>query len=145
MSDQRPPKLIWFSHFVPFPPRGGNLQRSFNLIRQASHSYEIHLIALNLQGELSQQLRGYEAELKQYCESVEICDRPCPWRGRRWWAEAMFSPVFSAPFSCRALFSPTILAHWKQLLNTHVGSLLHFDSIDLALYADSAKDFPKIL
>jgi hypothetical protein len=27
-------KLVWFSHFVPFPPKGGNLQRSFNLILQ---------------------------------------------------------------------------------------------------------------
>jgi polysaccharide biosynthesis protein PslH len=145
MTEQRPMKLIWFSHFVPFPPQGGNLQRSFNLIRQASQSYEIHLLALNLQGESPQQLRSYEAELKRYCESVEICELPFPWRGGRWWAEAMCSPLFSAPFSCRALFSKTILARWKQLLKTHSDALLHFDSIDLALYADSAKDFRKIL
>lgn len=138
-------KLIWFSHFVPFPPRGGNLQRSFNLIRQASHSYEIHLIALNPQGEPPQQLRGFETELKQYCESVDICDLPFPWRGGRWWAEAMWSPLFSAPFSCRALFSKAILARWERLLSAHPAALLHFDSIDLALYADAAKDFRKVL
>jgi len=138
-------KLIWFSHFVPFPPRGGNLQRSFNLIRQASHSYEIHLISLNLQGEPSQQLLAHKAELKQYCESVEICELPFPWRGSRWWAGAICSPFFSAPFSCRALFSQAILSRWKQLLNMHPGALLHFDSIDLALYAPSARDFRKVL
>lgn len=138
-------KLLWLSHFVPFPPRGGNLQRSFNLIRQVSHSYEVHLLTLNLQGEPPQQLRAYEAELKHYCKSVEICELPFPWRGRRWWAEAMRSPLFSVPFSCRALFSKAILARWERLLNTHAGALLHFDSIDLALYADSAKNFRKVL
>jgi polysaccharide biosynthesis protein PslH len=145
MSELASMKIIWFSHFVPFPPRGGNLQRSFNLIRQASQFHEVHLIALNLQGEPPDQLRRYETELKQYCQSIELCELPFPWRGRRWWAEAMSSPLFKAPFSCRALFSRPILARWKQLLNAHADALLHFDSIDLALYADSANGFRKVL
>jgi glycosyltransferase involved in cell wall biosynthesis len=145
MNEPHPMKLIWFSHIVPFPPRGGNLQRSFNLLREASRSYEIHLMALNLQGEPLDRIRGYEAELRQYCEDVEICELPFPWGGPRWWAEAMCSPLFRAPFSCRALFSGAILARWKELLGSHPGALLHFDSIDLALYADSAKAFRKVL
>jgi glycosyltransferase involved in cell wall biosynthesis len=138
-------KLIWFSHFVPFPPRGGNLQRSFNLIRQASRSHEIHLLALNLQGERRVQTEEYAGALGQYCESVEICDLPFPWRGARWWFEAAASPAFSRPFSSRALFSKTILGRWELLLKTRPDALLHFDSIDLALYADSARNFRKVL
>jgi glycosyltransferase involved in cell wall biosynthesis len=138
-------KLIWFSHFVPFPPRGGNLQRSFNLIRQISSSYETHLFALNLQSERREVIEGYKAELSRYCESVEVCDLPFPWRGARWWAEAAASPLFSAPFSCRALFSKPLLARWTGLLNAHSDALLHFDSIDLALYAQSAQKFRKAL
>lgn len=138
-------KLIWFSHFVPFPPRGGNLQRSFNLIRQVSATYETHLFALNLQGESRKALEQYKTELKRYCRSVEICDLAFPWRGARWWAEAAASPLFSAPFSCRALFSNAILARWTQLLDAHSDALLHFDSIDLALYADAAPNFGKAL
>jgi len=138
-------KLIWFSHFVPFPPRGGNLQRSFNLIRQASRSNEIHLLALNLQGEPRAQTEEYAEALRQYCKSVEICGLPFPWRGARWWFEAAGSPAFSRPFSSRALFSKTILARWEMLLDAHPDALLHFDSIDLALYADSARNFRKVL
>jgi glycosyltransferase involved in cell wall biosynthesis len=138
-------KLIWLSHFVPFPPRGGNLQRSFNLIRQASRSHEIHLLALNLQGEPRTQTEEYAGALRQYCESVEICDLPFPWRGARWWFEAAGSPVFSRPFSSRALFSKAILVRWELLLKGHPDALLHFDSIDLALYADSARNFRKVL
>lgn len=92
-------KLIWLSHFVPFPPRGEDLQRSFNPIGHVSKSYEISLIALNLLGESRQQPRMYEAGMKQYCQGAEICELPYPWRGGRWWAEAMCSPLFSALFS----------------------------------------------
>jgi polysaccharide biosynthesis protein PslH len=138
-------RLIWLSHFIPFPPRGGNLQRSFNLIRQASRSYEIHLLALNLHGEFSRQTEEYEEELKRYCKSVEICELPFPWRGSRWWFEAVRSPLFSRAFSCRALFSKANLERWQRLLNANPDALLHFDSIDLALYAEPAKNFHKVL
>src|ERR1700730_2720201 len=138
-------KLVWFSHFVPFPPRGGNLQRSFNLIRQMSKSYEITLVAFNFLGEPPQQLRSYTEEMKHYCESVEIWELPSPWRGARWWAELLWSPLFGAPFSCRVLFSPENFARWKRILREHPGALLHFDSIDLGLYAGATNGFRKVL
>jgi hypothetical protein len=49
-------KLLWLSHFIPCPPRGGSRQRSFNLIRYISRTYETHLIALNIQGETGERL-----------------------------------------------------------------------------------------
>ncbi len=138
-------KLIWFAQFIPFPPHGGNVQRTFNLIRQASARHEMHLIALNLHGENEQKLHGYEAELKKCCATVKICELPFPWRGAHWWSEALFSPLFRVPFSNRALFSKCVFARWKDLLKTHPNALLHFDSIDLALYADAASGFRKVL
>ena len=106
-------RLLWFSHFVPFPPRGGNLQRSFNLIRQMSKSYEIILVALNFLAEPPQQLREHAKELREYCDSVEIWETPHAWRGVRWWAELLWSPVFRDPFSCRALCSRLLLSQWE--------------------------------
>ena len=138
-------KLLWFSHFVPYPPRGGNLQRSFNLIRQMSNSYEISLVALNFQGERPQQLREYSSELKRYCESVEIWEMPHPWKGLRWWAELFWSPLFRAPFSCRALFSRENLLRWEKTLGEHSGALVRLDSIDLAMFAGAANGSRKVL
>ena len=138
-------KLVWFSHFVPFPPRGGNLQRTFNLIRQISNSHEISLVALNFLGEPRHQLQEYSSELKRYCESVEIWELPYPWRGGRWWAELLWSPVFRDPFSCRALCSRRLLARWEHKLARHAGALLHMDSIDLALFANATNGFRKLL
>jgi glycosyltransferase involved in cell wall biosynthesis len=138
-------KLVWFSHFVPFPPRGGNLQRSFNLIRQMSKSYEISLVALNFLGDPPERLRSYTEELKKYCKDVQIWELPYPWKGMKWWVESVWSPLFKAPFSCRALFSAQMLARWQQILRDCPGALLHFDSIDLALFARSTSGFRKVL
>ena len=138
-------KLLWLSHFVPFPPRGGNVQRSYNLIRQAARSREVHLLALNLHGEPQEKLREYESALRSDCASVEFCALPYSWRGKRWWLEAAVSPLAGRAFSCRALLSPAALARWTNLLNAHPDALVHLDSIDLALYADAARSHRKVL
>ena len=39
--------VLWLSHFVPFPPKGGNLQRSYNLIRELSKSHNVTILSFN--------------------------------------------------------------------------------------------------
>jgi glycosyltransferase involved in cell wall biosynthesis len=138
-------KLIWFSHFVPYPPKGGNLQRSYNLIRQASRSHQITLVALNFLAESPYRLRSHAEELKKYCEIVEFWELPYPWRGVRWQAAALASPLFRVPFSCRALYSPSLRSRWEQVLRDTPGALLHLDSIDLGLFVPATKGFRKVL
>jgi glycosyltransferase involved in cell wall biosynthesis len=138
-------KLLWLSHFIPYPPRGGSRQRSFNLIRQISAKYEIYLVALNMQGETKDRAAEYAGELKKHCAEVEIWDPPFRWRGGRWWAQLALSPFYRHPYGCRALWSPELGRRWAGFLSRHPGALVHFDSIDLALYAPPAEGFRKVL
>ena len=130
---------------MPYPPKGGNLQRSYNLIRQASRSYQITLVALNFLGESPEQLRSHMEELKKYCERVEFWELPYPWRGARWQAAALASPLFRVPFSCRALYSPRLRSRWERVLRETPGALLHLDSIDLGLFVPATRGFRKVL
>ncbi len=127
-------KLIWFSHFVPFPPRGGSFQRSFHLLRHVSESYEVHLVAFNLHNASAAQLEEYRQELGRFCARVDIWELPVRWRSAAWWMRLGWSPFSRAPYSCQALWSPQLLDRWKQLLQETRPSLVHFDSIDLGLY-----------
>ena len=138
-------KLIWLSHFIPFPPRGGSRQRSFNLIRHISAKYETILIALNMQGETQERGAEWASELRKYCAEVEIWDPPYRWRGARWWAQLMLSPFYRHPYGSRALWSPELGRRWEGVLAKHPGALVHFDSIDLALYLPPAAGFRKVL
>ena len=138
-------KLLWFSHFIPYPPSGGAHQRSFNLLRHASRRYETTLVAFNLQGCTFSHLSEYENELKKYCSRVEFWQMPVRWKGARWGARLILSPFERAPYGCTCFWSPELEAKWKETLEQHQGALVHFDSIDLALFADAAAGFRKVL
>jgi glycosyltransferase involved in cell wall biosynthesis len=138
-------KLLWLSHFIPYPPWGGSRQRSFNLIRYISQKYETHLFALNMQGETEERAAEYATELRKYCAEVEIWELPYRWRGARWWAQLAFSPFYRYHYGACALWSPELDARWRRVLQRHPGALLHFDSIDLARYVPAAAGFKKVL
>jgi glycosyltransferase involved in cell wall biosynthesis len=138
-------KLLWLSHFVPYPPQGGSRQRSFNLIRHISTKHETHLIALNMQGETDERVAEFAAKLKEYCASVEIWPPPYRWRGARWWAQLAFSPFYRPHYGACALWSPELARRWQAALIRHSGALIHFDSIDLALYLPLTAGFRKVL
>ncbi|MBZ5515140.1 MAG: glycosyltransferase [Acidobacteriia bacterium] len=138
-------KLVWLSHFIPFPPRGGSRQRSFNLIRHISRRYETHLVALNMQGETRERATEYASELRKYCVEVEIWDPPYRWRGARWWAQLALSPFYHHPYGGRALWSPALGRRWEGVLAGNPDALVHFDSIDLALYFPPAAGVRKVL
>lgn len=66
--------ILWLSHFIPYPPKGGQLQRSHNLLKQAARHHEVHLIALNQKNILSKKEDIEEAieYLKKICKSVVV-------------------------------------------------------------------------
>jgi glycosyltransferase involved in cell wall biosynthesis len=138
-------KVVWFSHFIPYPPRGGSFQRTFNLLRCISKNHETHLVAMNLQGETPERVAEYAQELRKNCAEVEIWETPYPWRGARWWAQLALSPLFSHHYAARSLWSPQLGAKWREVLEKHAGALVNFETIDLALYFPTAQGFRKVL
>jgi len=67
-------KVLWLSHFVPYPPRTGALQRSYHLLRQVAQRHEVHLVALNQSALLAGRDDIDEArrELSRFCASTTI-------------------------------------------------------------------------
>ena len=39
--------ILWISHLIPYPPKGGVLQRSYNLIKEVAKHHNVHLLAFN--------------------------------------------------------------------------------------------------
>ncbi len=139
------PKLIWFSHFIPYPPRGGAFQRSFHLLRNVARHYQVHLVAFNMHDAGAQQLEEYGRELGKFCARVEFWEPSVAWRSVEWWARLGFSPFLRAPYSCHSLGSPALQTRWKQLLEQVQPALVHFDSIDLGLYFLEPPPCPMVL
>lgn len=138
-------RLLWFSHFIPYPPRGGAHQRSYNLLRHVSGLYEATLVAFNLQGSPPAHLANWKAELGKYCSSVHLWETPVMWKSFRWGAKLALSAFQPQPYSCRCFWSPTMETKWQAMLRQHQGALVHFDSIDLARFVPAAATFRKVL
>jgi glycosyltransferase involved in cell wall biosynthesis len=138
-------KLIWLSHFIPYPPRGGAHQRSFNLLREAARRFETTLVAINHEGHPPDRLAAYASDLGRFCKHVLVWELPFAWRGAGWWARLALNVFGQYPFGCRARWSSELAARWKEVLDGHADSLVHFDSIDLAPYFPPAASFHKVL
>lgn len=57
-------KLLWLSHLIPYPPKGGVLQRTYNMINEVSKYHEITLVAFNQAGFLSASLPDQDDPLE---------------------------------------------------------------------------------
>lgn len=66
------PELLLLCHRVPFPADKGDKIRSFNLLRELSFDFNIHLAALTE----TKQEQAYDAPLKKWCYSVKLVHLP---------------------------------------------------------------------
>jgi len=137
-------KILWLSHFVPYPPKGGNLQRSYHLLRELSREHQVTLVAFNMENHPPDRLATYGEELRKVCREVTFWDLPVRWRGARWWIQMATSPLRPTPHSCSSFWSVETRAHWKATLQQD-WSVVHFDSPDLAHFVEGASHFPSVL
>jgi len=133
-------KILWFSHFLPYPPRGGAKQRSYNLIKEAAGKHKVYLFAINHDA-------GNTAEaidaLKKFCYGVKIIDLPAD-RSFKYFRAV--SNLFSIiPYTAFWLQSEEIRLSIRQILKKDVFDLAHFDSIDACGYLKEANNMLKVL
>jgi sugar transferase (PEP-CTERM/EpsH1 system associated) len=76
-------KILWLSHLVPYPPKGGVLQRSYNLIRELSKFHSIYLLAFVQRCLLAAMYPSVEegqqealSELSKCCKRVQFIPIP---------------------------------------------------------------------
>lgn len=72
-------KILWLSHFAPYPPKGGAMQRSYNMIKQLSGDEEVTLVSLvsfskvsSFYGDYEEGYREIKNELEKICKHVEL-------------------------------------------------------------------------
>jgi glycosyltransferase involved in cell wall biosynthesis len=138
-------KLLWFSHFVPFPPRGGGSQRSYHLLRQAAKSHQVHLVAFNLRNYSPGDLAECASEFSKLGASVEFWQLPLRWESPLWWFRLLASPLSFNPYSCSSFWSRELAKRWFQTIRRFRPDLIHFDSIDLALFEPATRGLRKVL
>lgn len=138
-------RLLWLSHLLPYPPKGGVLQRSYYLLREAARRHEVDLVALVQRGHQSSGEEVTEAEraLGKFCRRVTSFR--ISWDERRWGRPALLARSFfsTRPYDVNWLDQESVHRHLQQEARGY--DLVHVDTIGLVPYTESIGDTPFVL
>jgi polysaccharide biosynthesis protein PslH len=140
-------RILWLSHFVPYPPKGGCFQRSYNLIWRVAESHDVHLVALRPKPPANPEAETLSAQraLMGRCASVKIVDLSSTYRPSRLALRAGLGLLSGTPLSVCLYRSADAVGVVREILETLEIDLLHIDSINLAEYQVHGASRPVVL
>lgn len=129
-------RVLWLSHLLPFPPKGGVQQRSYHLLREAGRRHEVHFVGLAQRAHQrnSEELEEAHDALTSFCKTVKSFWIPADARigGRPLLlARSLLSP---RPYDSHWLASRDMRSHLESLSIEH--DLVHVDTIGLCKYIE---------
>jgi len=140
-------RILWLSHFVPYPPRGGALQRSHHLLRQAARRHEVHLVAMNQRALLPtpQSVAEAVAALSPLCSRVDVFPNLFDASRVRWAAMAAAGIWRRRPYDVRWLWQPSLSRFLADLADGAPFDVVHVDTVGLMPHAAAFGDLPLVL
>ena len=140
-------KILWVSHLLPYPPKGGALQRSYNLLREVAKSNEVRLLAFNQRAILPTQQAVEESlkALRVICKSVEVVPIPADYSFLGKYQLALRSIFTEEPYTINWLSSQPMRDLIRQSIAAEPFDLAYFDTISLAPYRELIGKIPAVL
>jgi polysaccharide biosynthesis protein PslH len=140
-------KILMVGHFVPYPPSGGSLQRTYNILREIAKENSVHLLTLNQKALLpdDDSVQQSIKALRPFCKTIKVYESPAEKTKVRWSLLLLANLLSTKPYSVWKFKSSQIHnAIKRELENSHF-DLVYFDTIDLAQYASLVKKIPMVL
>lgn len=137
-------RILWLSHMVPFPPKGGMLQRAYHLLRGVAERNEVTLLCFNQRALINDEASRQEAigELSKLVRVANVIDIPCDTRPLGRHLLALQSWLTGSAYTINWLRS----ARYRQAVHSAIEEcapdLVHFDTISLAPYRELVRDRP---
>lgn len=130
-------KILWLSHLIPYPPKGGVLQRSYNLLKEISRYHEVDLLAFNQKALIGPLFESVPAGVEEARSALSVL---C--RRMRFFEIASDSSTYGAymlalksllyePYNINWLKSKAFSATMASWLEQEKYDLVHFDTISL--------------
>ena len=145
-------KILWLSHLVPYPPKGGVLQRAYHLLHELSRHHEVDLIAFHqpnlmrpLVPSMEEGLEMAEKELASFCGRLSFVpiDSDRGFMGQH--RLALKSLFTRDPYTINWLKSERYAAEIDRFLENGGYDLVHIDTLSLLPYYEQVKHLPLVL
>jgi polysaccharide biosynthesis protein PslH len=140
-------RILWLSHFVPYPPKGGCFQRSYNLIKRVGADHDVHLVAVKHKSgdHPEDEIREARTELLRHCKSVQIVDISSTTTPAKLAVRALTSVLQAQPLSATIYRSAQLLASVRKIVAEAAIEAAHFDTIGLAQYLPEVGSIPTLM
>lgn len=140
-------KILFLSQIVPYPPKGGVLQRGYNLIREIHKYNKIYLMAFVHPEVLNNDvlIADSRRELEKFCERIEyftLWPKKSKYHKYAGFLLSLFSP---RPFSALAHRSSLFSKNFLEIVKTQKIDVVHVDTIGLAQFIDNAIHVSRVL
>jgi polysaccharide biosynthesis protein PslH len=140
-------QILWLSHFVPYPPKGGVFQRGYNMIRTVGVEHDIDLIAMKHKRATHPEelTRRAKDELLRHCRTVRIVDISAGTEGLRLAARSVLGLARGLPATA-AIFRSKEMRGLVHAAARSIGyDVVHFDTIGLAEYLPCIGELPAVM
>jgi glycosyltransferase involved in cell wall biosynthesis len=139
-------RLLWLSHFLPYPPKGGAPQRSYHLLRHAALRHEVDVVtlyrteSLPTEGQYEQAIEHLSG-MVQSLRTYPIATDGSRWR---WLALVARTGLHTVPYDVNWLRNQAMVQRIRALADEHF-DLVHVDTVGLWPYAELLPTVPKAL
>ncbi|AKV94690.1 hypothetical protein ACP86_00025 [Marinobacter sp. CP1] len=145
-------KVLWLSHLIPYPPKGGVLQRTFNMIKEVSQYHDVTLVAFNqtqlLKASLPDQddpLKFAVSQMGKFVESIHIIGSHKSKRLGGSYGLALKALLGGKAYNMEWMRSREARREIEDILEKEYFDVVHLDTISLCVYADLFERFPIVL
>ncbi len=145
-------KILWLSQLVPYPPKGGVLQRAYHLVHELSKHHTVDLIAFNQVDLMApffnnekKGLQEAKTVLGKFCRHVEFVPIDCDETPYGKHFLALKSLLTKDPYTINWLKSKKFSTQLAQFLSNNHYDLVHLDTISLIPYLKQITDTPIVL
>lgn len=129
-------RVLWLGHNLAYPPKGGPLQRNYNLLKEAARYHEVHALVFD---QPATRPPGVTPEhcveaLSAFCSSVEWVPLPADSFGiSRYW-RALGGVLTGDPYEFCWLRSREMAKRLQRLSDRLQFDVVHVDTLGLAPY-----------
>lgn len=129
-------KVLWLGHNIGYPPKGGALQRNYNLIREVASQCELHLLAFDQPVTRPEHITPEDcvAALSKFCASVDWVPLRQSSILRSRYGLAIQGLVSREPYDFLWLKSDEMARKLKRAVKEFAPDVIHFDALGLAQY-----------
>ncbi len=129
-------RILWLGHNLAYPPKGGPLQRNYNLLKEAAKCHEVHALLFDQPASRPNDVSPQDCvnALLKFCASVEWVPLSKDVLGieRHW--RAFGGLMTGEPYEFRWLRSKEMVRRLRRLASRFPFDVVHVDTLGLSPY-----------